>query len=46
MDLDFIRLRHSLAPPHWKRSRPAKWDVGYEGTAFFLDYVEVRIYHT
>jgi len=37
---DFIRLRHSLGPPHWKRSRPAKWDVGYEGTAFFLDYVE------
>ncbi|KIJ53422.1 hypothetical protein M422DRAFT_775954 [Sphaerobolus stellatus SS14] len=37
---DFVRLRSSLGPPHWKRSIPQKWDVGYDGTAFFLDWVE------
>jgi len=41
---DFVRLRSGLKPPHWKHTRPAKWDVGYEGTAYFLDYVEVRKY--
>ncbi|KAF8527666.1 hypothetical protein JB92DRAFT_3081471 [Gautieria morchelliformis] len=40
---DFVRLRASLNPPHWKRSLPSNsdnWDAGYERTAFFLDWVE------
>ncbi|KAF8573565.1 BSP-domain-containing protein [Ramaria rubella] len=40
---DFVRLRASLGPPHWKRSAPSpsdKWDAGYERTAFFLDWTE------
>ncbi|GJJ09968.1 hypothetical protein Clacol_004193 [Clathrus columnatus] len=40
---DFVRLRSSLAPPHWKRSPPSdsdRWDAGYERTAFFLDWIE------
>ncbi|KAF5374935.1 hypothetical protein D9758_000561 [Tetrapyrgos nigripes] len=44
---DFIRLKASLAPPHWNRStaRPSdpskgKWDAGYEKTAYFLDWID------
>ena len=46
LESDFVRLRASLAPPHWKRSTPSdsdKWDAGYERTAFFLDWIEVRV---
>ncbi|OTA57749.1 PBSP domain protein [Hypoxylon sp. EC38] len=40
---DWVRLQCGLAPPHWKRDEaPAKWDVGYQGTAYFLQYLEVR----
>ncbi|THV01455.1 plant basic secretory protein [Dendrothele bispora CBS 962.96] len=45
---DFIRLKASLAPPHWNPShRPSqgkgdKWDAGYEKTAFFLDWIDQR----
>lgn len=38
---DFVRLKASLAAPHWKRSDvPEKWDQGYEKTAYFLDWLE------
>ncbi|OTA94778.1 hypothetical protein M434DRAFT_394437 [Hypoxylon sp. CO27-5] len=40
---DWVRLQCGLAPPHWKRDEaPAKWDVGYQGTAYFLQYLETR----
>ncbi|KAI2617018.1 BSP-domain-containing protein [Hypomontagnella submonticulosa] len=40
---DWVRLRSNLAPPHWNRSEaPARWDVGYQGTAYFLEYLEGR----
>ncbi|KAI0140084.1 BSP-domain-containing protein [Hypoxylon sp. NC0597] len=40
---DWVRLQCDLAPPHWKRDEaPAKWDVGYQGTAYFLQYLETR----
>ncbi|KAI2465092.1 BSP-domain-containing protein [Annulohypoxylon bovei var. microspora] len=40
---DWVRLRSDLAPPHWKRDDvPQKWDVGYQGTAYFLEYLEGR----
>ncbi|KAF7784249.1 hypothetical protein Agabi119p4_414 [Agaricus bisporus var. burnettii] len=40
---DFVRLRASLAPPHWKRTQPEPtetWDAGYDKTAYFLDWIE------
>ncbi|KAI0110100.1 BSP-domain-containing protein [Daldinia grandis] len=40
---DWVRLQCDLAPPHWSREQiPAKWDVGYQGTAYFLEYLEDR----
>ncbi|KAI0882771.1 BSP-domain-containing protein [Annulohypoxylon maeteangense] len=40
---DWVRLRCDLAPPTWKQDNvPEKWDVGYSGTAYFLDYLERR----
>ncbi|KAI1651433.1 BSP-domain-containing protein [Daldinia loculata] len=40
---DWVRLQSDLAPPHWSREQiPAKWDVGYQGTAYFLEYLEDR----
>ncbi len=43
---DFVRLRCGLAAAHWDarpdRSPAARWDAGYERTAFFLDYLERR----
>ncbi|KAI1410825.1 BSP-domain-containing protein [Hypoxylon sp. FL1857] len=40
---DWVRLQCELAPPHWKPDEaPAKWDVGYQGTAYFLQYLETR----
>ncbi|KAK6958034.1 hypothetical protein Daesc_000827 [Daldinia eschscholtzii] len=40
---DWVRLQSDLAPPHWSRGQvPAKWDVGYQGTAYFLEYLEHR----
>ncbi|KAI0838920.1 BSP-domain-containing protein [Hypoxylon sp. FL0890] len=40
---DWVRLQCDLAPPHWKPDQaPAKWDVGYQGTAYFLQYLEGR----
>ncbi|KAJ5091582.1 hypothetical protein NUU61_006452 [Penicillium alfredii] len=46
---DFVRLKASLDPPHWKRPQSApdrapKWDMGYQHTAYFLAWVEdVRV---
>lgn len=46
---DFVRLKASLEPPHWKRpqsadERASKWDAGYQHTAFFLAWIEdVRV---
>ncbi|PCH34061.1 plant basic secretory protein [Wolfiporia cocos MD-104 SS10] len=37
---DWIRLRAGLAPPHWVEGRGAKWDAGYEATAYFLEWIE------
>jgi len=42
---DFVRLRASLGPPHWKRTRGGKWDAGYERTAYFLDWIETSHPH-
>ena len=40
---DWVRLQSDLAPPHWDRGAvPARWDVGYQGTAYFLEYLEGR----
>lgn len=40
-----MRLRAGLVPSHWKRSPEGKnWDAGYETTAYFLDYVDSKIY--
>ncbi|KAG5969208.1 hypothetical protein E4U57_000075 [Claviceps arundinis] len=39
---DWVRLRCDLAPPHWKKVVPEKWDAGYQHTAYFLDYLEHR----
>ena len=41
---DFVRLRASLAPPHWKKEAgdDDDWDAGYDKTAFFLDWLEFR----
>ncbi|KAL0575240.1 hypothetical protein V5O48_006731 [Marasmius crinis-equi] len=38
---DYVRLRSSLAPPHWKRQGgdTHKWDAGYETTGFFLEWI-------
>lgn len=40
--VDWIRLRAGLAPPHWVEGRSNKWDAGYEGTGYFLDWLEER----
>ncbi|KAI2621137.1 BSP-domain-containing protein [Hypoxylon sp. NC1633] len=40
---DWVRLRCDLAPPHWNPGeQPAKWDAGYQHTAYFLQYLEDR----
>ena len=41
---DWVRLKCSLSPPHWKREPAAigRWDGGYQHTAYFLDYLERR----
>lgn len=37
-------MREHLAPPHWSPipGDDAKWDSGYERTAFFLNWLEDR----
>ena len=36
---DFIRLKCLYIPKHWKRSF-IKWDNGYDGTAYFLEWLD------
>ncbi|KAJ3355076.1 hypothetical protein HDU83_003973 [Entophlyctis luteolus] len=42
---DYVRIKHDLAPPHWRRrsdppEQGSAWDRGYEHTAYFLLYIE------
>ncbi|XXG99006.1 hypothetical protein Hte_005339 [Hypoxylon texense] len=39
---DWVRLQCDLAPPHWRREAAAKWDAGYQHTAYLLQYFEER----
>ncbi|KAK3906873.1 peptidase of plants and bacteria-domain-containing protein [Staphylotrichum tortipilum] len=39
---DWVRLNCDLSPPHWKRETEGSWDRGYQHTAYFLQYLEVR----
>jgi hypothetical protein len=35
-------LHEGLEPPHWKRVHTGEWDAGYQTTAYFLDWIEIR----
>ncbi|KAK7686710.1 hypothetical protein QCA50_010310 [Cerrena zonata] len=37
---DFVRLRASFIPPHWRPRPSEKWDAGYDSTAYFLSWLE------
>lgn len=42
---DYVRLKASLAPSHWRRPTRSveaggKWDAGYQFTAYFLDWLD------
>ncbi|KAG6906082.1 hypothetical protein DXG01_016003 [Tephrocybe rancida] len=42
---DYVRLKASLAPPHWPSPRApphheSTWDAGYETTGYFLAWLE------
>ncbi|KAF9486422.1 plant basic secretory protein [Pholiota conissans] len=39
---DYVRLQADLGPPHWK-PKGGKWDMGYDGTAYFLNWIEQKI---
>ncbi|MCJ1410570.1 hypothetical protein MMC19_004656 [Ptychographa xylographoides] len=39
---DFVRLRAALSPPHWKKEAGGDWDAGYQHTAYFLEWMEVK----
>ncbi|KXX79776.1 hypothetical protein MMYC01_204385 [Madurella mycetomatis] len=39
---DWVRLNCGLSPPHWKRETEGAWDRGYQHTAYFLQYLELR----
>ncbi|GAA5962212.1 hypothetical protein JCM3765_003900 [Sporobolomyces pararoseus] len=41
---DWVRKCHGLGPPHWREKPSAgePWDVGYQTTAFFLDWLAKR----
>lgn len=38
-NLDYVRLCKNLGPPHWRRKGGKDWDMGYEGTAYFLEWI-------
>jgi hypothetical protein len=40
---DYYRLRMGLAPPHWNQTHPDNWDVGYEKTGFFFDFLDKNV---
>ena len=35
-------MHEGLEPPHWKRVHTGEWDAGYQTTAYFLDWIELR----
>jgi hypothetical protein len=35
-----VRLNAGHGPPHWTRRGGEKWDVGYETTGYFLQWLE------
>jgi hypothetical protein len=35
-------LYAGFAPPHWRPRAAEKWDIGYDATAYFLDWIEKR----
>ncbi|KAI8902296.1 hypothetical protein BC833DRAFT_573743 [Globomyces pollinis-pini] len=37
---DWIRIKCELIPKHWSNTPGTNWDVGYEKTAYFLDWIE------
>lgn len=37
---DYVRLQKKLGPPHWRRRGGEEWHMGYEGTAYFLEWIE------
>ena len=37
-----MRLHEKQGPPHWKARGGEQWDVGYDLTAYFLDWIEMR----
>ena len=39
---DWVRLRAGYVPPHWRQNADKIWDVGYETTGYFLDWLEER----
>ena len=39
---DFVRLKASLSPPHWKKESGGDWDAGYQHTAYFLEWIDAR----
>ncbi|KAF9453896.1 BSP-domain-containing protein [Macrolepiota fuliginosa MF-IS2] len=42
---DFVRFHAALSPPHWHHTAPShtdRWDAGYEKTAYFLDWLNIR----
>ncbi|KAK4156508.1 peptidase of plants and bacteria-domain-containing protein [Chaetomidium leptoderma] len=39
---DWVRLNCDLSPPHWKKETAGDWDRGYQHTAYFLHYLELR----
>lgn len=39
---DFVRLKAGYSPPHWKKEHSGSWDGGYQHTAYFLEWLEVK----
>ncbi|MCJ1354586.1 MAG: hypothetical protein MMC33_004575 [Icmadophila ericetorum] len=38
---DWVRLKAGFAVPHWRKRTDGAWDMGYDGTAYFLDGLEL-----
>jgi len=37
---DFYRMNLNLSASHWRRTKPQRWDEGYEKSAFFFRHLE------
>lgn len=37
---DWVRLKAGFVVPHWRKRTDGVWDMGYDGTAYFLDRLE------